>query len=76
MLSKTCGTPDLMDERAGKGVIVYAAIISQEGGRGREGAFKKEGSRQQGRSPLPLLTLTIPLPLKLSGNEEFGSANH
>ena len=27
MLSKTCGTPDLMDERAGKGVIVYAAII-------------------------------------------------
>ena len=36
-LSSGCGTPVLMDERAGKGVIVYAAIISQEGERGQGG---------------------------------------
>ena len=43
-----------MDERAGKGVIVYAAIISQEGG--TEGGGIQEGRQQAARpeSPPPL----------------------
>ena len=43
-----------MDERAGKGVIVYAAIISQEGEKeGGEGAFKRQQAARP-ESPPPL----------------------
>ena len=41
-LSSGCETPVLMDERAGKGVIVYAAIISQ-------GERRREGGGHSGR---------------------------
>ena len=64
-----------MDERAGKGVIVYAAIISQ-GERRREGGGIQEGRQGRPQSPPPLDSYHYTFPFEAVRNEEFGSAEH